>query len=210
MPIKSILDWLGFHKAVEAPPEVRAEFQLFYGQLLVAVLSVADSVWKFEYSEAFRQQDELRPLVEFPDVDKVYESKELWQFFVMRIPSPEQPEIEEILKSEHIREDDAVTLLKRFGEHTITNQFRLQAASELRTSKLKSNPATVSRRLFSFLPTWGIANSPKKLIRAHSFASYLFFLALTFCSFRRSSVTPIFASETLYPKACNRRTACRI
>lgn len=66
--------------------------------------------------------------MDFPDVDKVYESKELWQFFVMRIPSPEQPEVEEIIKREHIQEDDAVSLLKRFGEYTIANPFRLRAA----------------------------------------------------------------------------------
>jgi len=94
----------------------------------VGTLSVADSIWKFEYSEAFRKQDELRPLMDFPDVDKVYESKELWQFFVMRIPSPEQPEVEEIIRREHIKENDAVGLLKRFGEYTITNPFILRAA----------------------------------------------------------------------------------
>jgi hypothetical protein len=64
----------------------------------------------------------------FPDVDKVYESKELWQFFVMRILSPEQPEVEEIIKHEHIKEDDAVSLLRRFCEYTIANLFRLRAA----------------------------------------------------------------------------------
>lgn len=128
MAIKAIINWLGFHKAVEAPPEVRAEFKLFLDELLVGTLSVADSLWKWEYSSEFKKQDELRPLVDFPDVDKIYESKELWQFFVMRIPSPEQAEVEEILKREHIREDDAVSLLKRFGERTIANPFRLRAA----------------------------------------------------------------------------------
>ncbi len=128
MAIKAIISWLGFHKPVEAPPEVRAEFKLFFEELLVGTLSVADSLWKFEYSSDFKKQDELRPLVDFPDVDKIYESKELWQFFVMRIPSPEQAEVEEILKREHIREDDAVSLLKRFGERTIANPFRLRAA----------------------------------------------------------------------------------
>ena len=128
MAIKAIISWLGFHTAVEAPPEVRAEFKLYFEDLLVGTLSVADSLWKFEYSSEFKKQDELRPLVDFPDVDKIYESKELWQFFVMRIPSPEQAEVEEILKREHIREDDAVSLLKRFGERTIANPFRLRAA----------------------------------------------------------------------------------
>ena len=128
MAIKTIISWLGFRKAVEAPPEARAEFKLYLENLLVGTLSVADSVWKFEYSSEFKQQAELRPLVDFPDVEEVYESKELWQFFVMRIPSPEQAEVEEILKREHIREDDAVSLLKRFGERTIANPFRLHAA----------------------------------------------------------------------------------
>ncbi|HUE81390.1 MAG TPA: HipA N-terminal domain-containing protein [Pyrinomonadaceae bacterium] len=111
-----------------AADESHTRFLLTYDGRLVGTLSVADGLWRFEYSDEFRKQDELRPLVEFPDIEKVYESKELWQFFVMRIPSPEQPEVEEIIKREHIREDDAATLLKRFGEYTITNPFRLRAA----------------------------------------------------------------------------------
>jgi hypothetical protein len=67
------------------------------------------------------------PIVEFPDVDKIYESKELWQFFASRIPSPEQPEVGEILRREHISEDDSVSLLKRFGTRTISNPFQLEA-----------------------------------------------------------------------------------
>jgi len=94
----------------------------------VGTLSVADGTWKFEYSDEFRHQDDLRPLPEFPELSEPYESKELWQFFVMRIPSPEQAEVEEILKREHIQEDDAVSLLRRFGERTIANPFRLRAA----------------------------------------------------------------------------------
>ena len=122
------MDWLGFHKTLQAPAGVRAEFKLSYEDLVIGTLSVADSIWKFTYSDEFKKQDELRPLVDFPDLDEVYESKELWQFFVMRIPSPEQPEVEEILRREHIEEDDAVSLLKRFGERTIANPFKLRAA----------------------------------------------------------------------------------
>lgn len=128
MPIQMIKDWLASHKAIKAPPEIRAEFKLFYDELLVGILSVAEGTWRFAYSDEFKKQDELRPLLEFPDLDQVYESKDLWQFFMMRIPSPEQAEVEEILKREHIEEDDAVSLLKRFGERTTANPFRLQAA----------------------------------------------------------------------------------
>ena len=128
MPLRKLVDWLSFRKDVHAPPEVRATFQLTYDNLLIGILSANDGVWRFQYSDEFKAQDELRPLVDFPDLDKVYESTELWQFFMMRIPSPEQAEVEEILKREHIEEDDAISLLKRFGEHTIANPFRLRAA----------------------------------------------------------------------------------
>ena len=87
-----------------------------------------DGVWKFEYSEAFKLLDELRPIVEFPDVNKIYERDELWQFFASRIPSTQQVEVEEILRRENIAEDDAVGLLKRFGKKTIANPFLLEAA----------------------------------------------------------------------------------
>jgi HipA-like protein len=117
-------EWLGMRK----PSDKKVRFFLKYGDVLVGTLSVEDGLWKFEYSDQFKQIKSLRPIVEFPDVDKVYESKELWQFFASWIPSPEQPEVEEILKREHISEDDSVSLLKRFGTRTISNPFQLEAA----------------------------------------------------------------------------------
>jgi len=133
VPIKKLMDkakdWLGFAHSVKAPPEAHAKFLLTYDDLLVGTLTVEDGLWKFEYSDNFRLEDELRPIVEFPDVNKIYVNEELWQFFASRIPSTEQPEVEEILKREHIQEDDAVGLLKLFGKRTIANPFELTFAS---------------------------------------------------------------------------------
>ena len=129
MALKRFIEWLGFKKSVQAAPGVSAKFFLKYRDLLVGTLSVHDGIWTFEYSEDFRQSDILRPIVEFPDINKIYQSEELWQFFTSRIPSPEQAEVEEILRREHIEEDDAVTLLKRFGRRTVANPFHLEAAS---------------------------------------------------------------------------------
>ncbi len=120
-------EWLGMRKPMIAPLDKKVRFFLKYGDLLVGTLSVEDGVWKFEYSDQFKQSKFFRPIVEFPDVDKIYESKALWQFFASRIPSPEQPEVEEILRREHISEDDSVSLLKRFGTRTISNPFQLKA-----------------------------------------------------------------------------------
>jgi HipA-like protein len=121
-------EWLGMRKPMVAPLDKQVRFILKYGDLLVGTLSVKDGVWKFEYSEQYKQSKDFRPLVEFPDVDKVYESKELWQFFASRIPSPEQPEVDEILKREQISEDDSVALLKRFGTRTVSNPFQLESS----------------------------------------------------------------------------------
>ncbi|MCI0660679.1 MAG: HipA N-terminal domain-containing protein [Acidobacteria bacterium] len=126
MPVQKFIEWLGFKKNIQAPPEVRAKFLLKYENLLVGTLSVEEGKWKFEYSEEFKQNGSLRPIVGFPDINKIYQSDELWQFFASRIPSPEQAEVEEILKRENIEEDDAVSLLKRFGGKTITNPFELE------------------------------------------------------------------------------------
>ncbi|MGI9064902.1 MAG: HipA N-terminal domain-containing protein [Pyrinomonadaceae bacterium] len=133
MPLKKIMDkakeWLGFARSVKAPPEAHAKFLLTYDGLLVGTLSVEDGIWKFEYSDEFRQSGDLRPIVEFPDVSKTYENEELWQFFASRIPSTEQAEVGAILKREHIKEDDAIGLLSRFGKRTVANPFELTLAA---------------------------------------------------------------------------------
>ena len=133
MPLKKIMDkakeWLGFARSVKAPPEAHATFLLTYDGLLVGKLSVDGGVWKFQYSDEFRQSPEFRPIVEFPDLDTTYENEELWQFFASRIPSTEQPEVEAILKRKHVKDDDAVELLKLFGKRTIANPFELTLAA---------------------------------------------------------------------------------
>lgn len=133
MPIRKLMDkakeWLGFARSVKAPPEAHAKFLLTYNDLLVGILSVQDGLWKFEYSDRFKSEADLRPIVEFPDVNKIYVNEDLWQFFASRIPSTEQPEVEKILKREHVNEDDAVGLLKLFGKRTIANPFELTFAT---------------------------------------------------------------------------------
>jgi len=103
-----------------APPELDAKFLLRYGGLLVGTLTRQNSLWHFEYADDFRQTD-FRPLVEFPELAKNYHSTVLWQFFAMRIPSTRRPEVQEIIFREHIKTDDVVELLKRFGGRTIAN-----------------------------------------------------------------------------------------
>ncbi len=129
MAIQKFIEWLGLREHIQAPPDAKAKFLLKYGDLLIGTLSAEDGKWQFEYSNEFRRQGSLRTIVEFPDVNKIYQSDDLWQFFASRIPSPEQAEVEAILKREQIEEDDAVSLLRRFGKKTITNPFELEAVA---------------------------------------------------------------------------------
>lgn len=98
----------------------QADFILILDKLEVGTLSYADNVWIFSYSEEFKRQRDILPLVNFPTVDKEYTSNELWPFFVSRIPSRAQ-----LQAPKGTERQDLVSLLKSYGRKTITNPYRL-------------------------------------------------------------------------------------
>ncbi len=98
----------------------QADFILTLNKLEVGTLSYADNVWAFSYSEEFKRQREILPLVNFPTVDKEYTSNELWPFFVSRIPSRAQ-----LQASKDTDRQDLVSLLKNYGRKTIANPYQL-------------------------------------------------------------------------------------
>lgn len=103
-----------------------AVFHLFYGKLKIGTLTYKSNLWKFEYSEEFKQST-LNTIIDFPDKNRVYENEELWPFFATRIPTINQPyQIKKIRKA-NIDENDSVGLLRLFGNETITNPFQLQS-----------------------------------------------------------------------------------
>ena len=111
---------------VKAPKKVIAKFNLQYGKLLIGQLRLEDGRWYFEYSKEFKNQDQIKSLVDFPDESQSYESDTLWPFFVVRIPSLEQPAIKNIVWKEHIDKDNTAEMLKRFGKKSIANPFLLE------------------------------------------------------------------------------------
>ena len=100
-----------------------ATFGLVYGNLPIGVLELRKGVWCFAYSEPFKRQTEIPPIVGFPDINKKYQSEDLWPFFISRIPSTSRPAVKEVLDKEHIDETDLAALLGRFGKKTISNPF---------------------------------------------------------------------------------------
>jgi HipA-like protein len=109
------------------PARMKGVFQLKYGNLLIGILTYENSHWTFKYSEEFMENSGLSPITDFPDLNKVYESENLWPFFAARIPTLNQPYQFRKIKKEGISKDDPVGLLRLFGGETITNPFKLSA-----------------------------------------------------------------------------------
>jgi HipA-like protein len=110
---------------ISTPTDINANFVLKYKDLDIGVLSLTKGIWKFAYTDDFKNQKEITPLIEFPEIDKEYTSKVLWPFFSYRIPGLNQPAVKEIIEREHIDANNEVDLLKKFGKITIFNPFLL-------------------------------------------------------------------------------------
>ena len=113
------------HEELSTPDEV-AEFGLLFQGMPVGVLSLKKGVWSFKYSIEFKRQSRIKPLPEFPDMDKVYQSKNLWPFFAFRIPGMNQPIAKELVEKKGIKEGNIVKLLDLFGKKSINNPFELE------------------------------------------------------------------------------------
>jgi hypothetical protein len=121
--IKNILKLFKSEEGQEdfyTPTDVEVVFSLTYRALEIGTLSLNEGQWTFQYSESFKKQDKIKPLLDFPNVNRKYTSEELYPFFIQRIPGVGQ----NVRKFENLSE---VELLKKFGKQTISNPFVLQA-----------------------------------------------------------------------------------
>ena len=128
--IKKILNKIWKVEGMEftdAPSASKGLFHLKYGDFLIGVLTYEGNVWTFEYSNEFRNQGNINPIIDFPDVSKVYKNNDLWPFFASRIPSINQEFQLKKIRKANIDSNDAVELLKLFGSETITNPFKLSS-----------------------------------------------------------------------------------
>ena len=100
-------------------------FKLTLSSLLVGVLRRENGEWVFTYSDEFRRQNTVKPIVDFPATDREYRSRSLWPFFALRIPSLTQAEVREFIERMPADKVDECILLKEFGTRSIANPFRL-------------------------------------------------------------------------------------
>lgn len=97
-----------------------ATFNVNLNKLLVGTLLYTGGKWHFSYSNEFKLQKKIKPLISFPSTEKEYSTKDLWPFFASRIPSNAQLQIDK-----NNPKEDIVTLLRRFGHRTIANPYEL-------------------------------------------------------------------------------------
>lgn len=112
---------------IATPSDKKAAFLLYYDGLAIGNLSLTDGVWHFQYSKEFQTQNEIQPLIDFPNKNEQYESHQLWPFFSYRIPGLNQPAVKHIIQKDNV-ETNEVELLKKFGRHSVFNPFLLQPA----------------------------------------------------------------------------------
>jgi len=127
--INQIKKWIsGGQEDFITPKETVVIFKLSYQNLLVGELKLEFGKWSFQYSEDFKNQDKLKPLPDFPSLEKVYESEELYPFFLHRIPSIKQPKVQKEIKENNLDATNEVDLLKFFGRESISNPYLLRSA----------------------------------------------------------------------------------
>jgi HipA-like protein len=129
--IKSVLNKLfskdGEEEMTTSIPTIEhGKLTLKVDELIVGFLSCEGGKWSFKYSEEFKNQEDYHSLIGFPHLEDEYISDNLWPFFKIRIPGLKQPAIKEIVEYEDIDSQNEFELLKRFGEKSISNPYKLE------------------------------------------------------------------------------------
>ena len=116
-------DWLDGLQPL--PVNEKIALKVMLGPLAIGTLRADYGQWVFAYSDEFRNQSEIQPIMDFPSVNKEYRSRNLWPFFALRIPSPAQPAVREFIRSQPEAKANEGILLKEFGARSAANPFRL-------------------------------------------------------------------------------------
>ncbi len=81
----------------------------------------------FRYLPAFRLA-RLAPLPGLPESNEGLWNKQLWPYFVERIPDTRRPEIEALMRERKINRYDELQMLEELGSQTITDPFEIRRA----------------------------------------------------------------------------------
>jgi HipA-like protein len=104
------------------PPTLQV---LFEGEPVAELSKGREDRFVFHYLPAFKAK-KLAPLPGFQDVDRMYESADLFPFFAERIPDLRRPEIREWIKTQNLDDANKLELLGALSRHSVTDSFELR------------------------------------------------------------------------------------
>lgn len=113
-----------FRNEVEHTSEKK--FKLTFHGKSIGTLEYGNSNWIFKYTEEYKAEQFVKPIIDFPDIDKIYQFTELSPFFASRIPNLNQPFHQKKLEKYNGSKDDLASLLQIFGQRSINNPFSLK------------------------------------------------------------------------------------
>lgn len=87
-----------------------------------------EQLFYFRYLPAFKLA-RLAPLPGLPESKEEHWSKQLWGYFVERIPDTRRPEIEAVMRERKINRYDELQMLAELGSHTVTDPFEIRRAA---------------------------------------------------------------------------------
>lgn len=102
------------------------KFELLFNKRIIGTLEYLNSKWVYTYSDEFKKEQFVLPLIDFPDVNKAYEFTELMPFFASRIPNLNQPFHDKKIRKYNANKKDVISLLMIFGHKSINNPFDLR------------------------------------------------------------------------------------
>ncbi len=117
-------------ETMQTPTNQNMVFHLTLKSLEIGRLCLHDGTWTYAYSDEFKQQSRIKPLVDFPTSEKIYEADELWPFFESRIPSLNQPYVRDVIARKKIDASNTAAMLTEFGHRTIANPFALRTVAQ--------------------------------------------------------------------------------
>lgn len=95
--------------------------------VIVGRLTVADSRFKFAYTDGFKASD-LPPLPGLLNKEEIYESDVLFPFFQVRLPPKSRDDVARVMKEHNMGDADIFEILRVLGRRTATSPYEFQTS----------------------------------------------------------------------------------
>lgn len=97
-------------------------------EITIGFLEETPDSFVFRYAEEYRRRPGAVPISAFPDLQRIYESKDLWPFFAVRFPPSGRPDVRQLIESKNLSTESTLRRLVELSPRTISNPYRFEMA----------------------------------------------------------------------------------